>query len=248
MAVFMSNSSRFQLLLQEMLDLYEKINATTAQYKDKNDEEKTISWDEACLKIPTPNGPRCTERSILEIYKYDRAIIEKLKDEDIFQTVNSTFTSPIYGSNFDYLTTLGKPVKNDQDSQIGAEALRMRWMIQIDVGQLTGDEKTERVDKATLAWESAFVDTVDAFTKESEKESEVFQNAARSFMDATADAILGDLQLLFGGYVLVFIYVILVLGRRNLVEIRLTPLTGENPMGQKSLHRDNCHKDKVHLL
>ena len=49
----------------------------------------------------------------------------------------------------------------------------------------------------------------------------ILPNAARSYGDISAGAIYSDLLLLFGGYMLMFIYTIMMLGRINIVEIRM---------------------------
>ena len=49
----------------------------------------------------------------------------------------------------------------------------------------------------------------------------ILPNAARSYGDISAGAIYSDLFLLFGGYMLMFFYTIMMLGRINFVEIRM---------------------------
>jgi hypothetical protein len=79
-----------------------------------------------------------------------------------------------------------------------------------------------QADKKSLAFEQEWLDVVEDHSSSGVPESvKVYRNAARSFGDASAGAITGDLQFLFGGYILVFVYVIFVLGRRNVVEIKV---------------------------
>ena len=50
---------------------------------------------------------------------------------------------------------------------------------------------------------------------------EIFPNAVRSFGDISGEALQSDFSLIFGGFILMLSYTVLMLGRINMVEIRI---------------------------
>ena len=50
---------------------------------------------------------------------------------------------------------------------------------------------------------------------------EIYPNAVRSFGDVSGEALQSDFSLIFGGFLLMFSYTVLMLGRINKVEIRI---------------------------
>jgi len=69
-------------------------------------------------------------------------------------------------------------------------------------------------DKITLDWEETFIETVLNATG-------MVPNAGRSFGDVSAQAIFFDAWLMITGYILMFVYTALMLGKLNSVEVRL---------------------------
>ena len=68
----------------------------------------------------------------------------------------------------------------------------------------------ELADATSLAWEEAFLQTV---LNSSKPGAVTLANAGKSFGDVSAGAIFFDAWLMAGGYVLMFAYTILMLGR-----------------------------------
>ena len=50
---------------------------------------------------------------------------------------------------------------------------------------------------------------------------EVLPNSPRSYGDISSKTVESELSLLFGGYLLMFVYTVIMLGNVNLVEIRV---------------------------
>jgi hypothetical protein len=80
-----------------------------------------------------------------------------------------------------------------------------------------------QADKKTLVFEQAWLEVVQEFISSGSVPSsaKLYYNAERSFIDLMNDSIDDDLNVLLAGYVLVLIYVVLALGRRNLLEMRV---------------------------
>lgn len=76
----------------------------------------------------------------------------------------------------------------------------------------------ELADATTLKWEEYFIDSVLNMTTENVI---ILPNAGRSYGDISTGAISNDLRFLAGGYLLMFCYTVFMLGKINLVELRL---------------------------
>ena len=85
-----------------------------------------------------------------------------------------------------------------------------------------GGVELELADNVTLAWEQQLVETTLAVnTQEAGAGLTVLPNAGRSYGDISAGAISSDMLLLLGGYLLMFLYTVLMLGHVSWVELRL---------------------------
>ena len=85
-----------------------------------------------------------------------------------------------------------------------------------------GGVELELADNLTLAWEQRLVEaTLAVNTQEAGAGLAVLPNAGRSYGDISAGAISSDMLLLLGGYLLMFLYTVLMLGHVSWVELRL---------------------------
>ena len=87
-----------------------------------------------------------------------------------------------------------------------------------------GGVELELADNLTLAWEQRLVEaTLAVNTQEAGAGAglAVLPNAGRSYGDISAGAISSDMLLLLGGYLLMFLYTVLMLGHVSWVELRL---------------------------
>ena len=65
-----------------------------------------------CDLIETLND-KCGEYSILEIWKYERAVIETLTDQDIVDAINTVTESPVFGYETNFTEYLGGVIRYD---------------------------------------------------------------------------------------------------------------------------------------
>ena len=106
---------------------------------------------------------------------------------------------------------------------VRARTALMAWTItvpdglELDTSQGSGVE-LELADATSLAWEKALIETTLNMTAENVT---ILLNSARSYGDISSEAIGSDMFLLFGGYILMFLYTVAMLGRLNSVEVRL---------------------------
>ena len=87
-----------------------------------------------------------------------------------------------------------------------------------------GGVELELADNLTLAWEQRLVETTLAVNTQEAGAGAglaVLPNAGRSYGDISAGAISSDMLLLLGGYLLMFLYTVLMLGHVSWVELRL---------------------------
>jgi Patched family len=81
-----------------------------------------------------------------------------------------------------------------------------------------GGLELEHADPLTLAWEDEFLKVGLNVSMPGVK---IYINAGRSFGDVSAKAMLFDGFFLAGGYFIMFVYTVLMLGRLNSLEVRL---------------------------
>lgn len=165
---------------------------------------------------------KCIQASLLEIWRYAEHLVNTATTEEILSAVNSLARSPWYGYDMDYSTQLGGITRNSSGHIVAAKTAQMVWVVEVpEEGRVISAHsgvELEFADPTTLAWEAEMIETV---LDLSTNEVEVFVLAARSFGDVTTQSIFFDAALLAGGYTIMFIYTILMLGRLNTLEVRL---------------------------
>ena len=171
----------------------------------------------------------CIEMSILELWANDgnydevtdRAIAE-LTFEDVVNKINTQNVSGVFliPRNF---TNLLSNVKRDSTGRIiGAEATVMRWL-----GKMNGTEaklhpvkgRGEPIAQQTLDFEGEMIKVM-LNNSDFPTGLEGYPNVKRSFGDIAGSTILGDVGVMAIGYMIVFVYVTLMLGRFNCIEQR----------------------------
>ncbi|GFR61545.1 patched domain-containing protein 3 [Elysia marginata] len=179
--------------LNALYDLYEE----AVQYK-----VGSRSYEDLCLRA----GPNCFVSSLLELWFYNVKVIRNLTHPDIVERINSHPVSPISG--VDVSTLLGGDVERDQNGRIiRAEATQITWLL--------NDEK-DNTDAA--AFEKH---TIDLALKGHPNISNSYVYGTRSFLDEGYGAINDDINLLSAGFSIVFAFVMLALGKFNLLEQKI---------------------------
>ena len=75
-----------------------------------------------------------------------------------------------------------------------------------------------KIPRISLDWEDQFVEVA---LNSSSKTASVIPNASKSFADISAKAIFFDAFLMVGGYLIMFAYTILMLGKLNRLQMRV---------------------------
>lgn len=172
--------------------------------------------------IVTRLPEKCLQSSLLEIWRYKEDLIYSATQQEIIDAVNLLETSPWFSFRMNYTSQLGGIVRNSTGHIIAAKGAQMYWNIAVpdDVelvhSQGSGVE-LELADATTLAWEEQMIQITLNISHPGVK---VFPNAAKSFADVSADAIFFDAIKMAIGYLLMFTYTVLILGKLNTLELK----------------------------
>ncbi len=197
--------------------------------------EGGVTWPEVCLQIPVIGGLNinassycqeldqaktleCFETSILELWGYDFDFTA-LTREEILDKVNAPNPmSVVFNRPIDVESYLDV-VRNESGFIVSAKASSMTWIEQVDAEDLTVTPGGYPVDDETLAFEVALFDVLDA-VRESSTVVTLYVNVASAADELAEEFIVGDVILLPIGFLIVFVYVMIMLGRFNWVETR----------------------------
>jgi predicted RND superfamily exporter protein len=118
---------------------------------------------------------------------------------------------------------LGQKVYNSTGHVVAAKSAQLYWNVALpdvieEVTSQGSGVELEHADALTLAWEAEFIKIG---LNTSFPGVQIYVNGGRSFGDVSADAILFDGFFMAGGYLIMFIYTVLMLGRLNSLEVRL---------------------------
>jgi len=175
-----------------------------------------------CDLVTTLNS-KCQEHSLLEIWRYDEELILTATQEEILDAVNRLTKSPWYGYGANYSGNLGGIKYNSSGHIVGASTTQMVWVLEVpeeaDVVDSQGSGlELELADQDSLVWEEMFIQIG---LNSSTETATVLPNAAKSFGDVSTQAIFFDAFFMAGGYMLMFLYTGLMLGRLNRLEVRV---------------------------
>ena len=180
-----------------------------------------ISKNKYC-NLVTSLEEKCIQTSLLEIWRYKEHLINSVTQEEILSAVNLLARSPWYGYDVDYSSLLGGITRNSSGHIVGAKTAQMVWVVEVpEEGRVVSAQsgvELEFADPTTLAWESELIETA---LSSSTAKLKVMVNAARSLGDISTQSVYFDVALLAGGFIIMFIYTILMLGRLNSLEVRL---------------------------
>ena len=195
------------------------------QKKGTNDNEYVLDEipDNIYCDLVRTLNEKCIQTSLLEIWKYREELINSATQQEILDAVNLLARSPWYGYDIDYSSLLGGIERNSTGHIVGARSMRMAWVIKVPKeGRIVAAEgsgvELGVADLTSLAWETKLIDIV---LRSSTEQMKIRVNAAKSFGDVSTEAIFFDAALMAGGYIIMFIYTIVMLGKFNSVEVRL---------------------------
>jgi hypothetical protein len=174
-------------------------------------------WDDVCLKMPVTN-PDCTgsvemvcfEQTILDIWsdcgnrKKIAPALDKLTDDVAVKAVinGASVKSAVSGKEMDMAKYLGGMTKDADGNIIKATAIKFILLNQI--------KDAFPAEKHKL-WETEFLELTLGLNLASNLE--LYPMATRSFGDVIGDSIGGDANLLSMGFMVVFLYIMVMLGK-----------------------------------
>ena len=218
------SNEREEVELVQVIKPKLRINYELYGKKNNTGPKKSIKQLPRDIKcgIVTRLPEKCLQSSLLEIWRYKEDLIYSATQQEIIDAVNLLETSPWFSYRMNYTSQLGGIVRNSTGHIIAAKGAQMYWNIAVpdDVelvhSQGSGVE-LELADATTLAWEEQMIQITLNISHPGVK---VFPNAAKSFADVSADAIFFDAIKMAIGYLLMFIYTVLILGKLNTLELK----------------------------
>lgn len=167
----------------------------------------------------------CFEMSLLELWGYDHQSLEALTQQEIIDVVNSKNLSAVFGYSKNFTDYLGGITRDENGKIIGAKATIQTFLTKINHDQLINGKNIDEfgsgveVDEHVINWEKKFVEHL-LEKKNNTGEIKLYIMSALSFREISKEAIDGDLNFFIFGYVVVFIFVQIMLGKFNIVETR----------------------------
>ncbi|KXJ79597.1 hypothetical protein RP20_CCG000345 [Aedes albopictus] len=170
----------------------------------------------------------CLERSILELWKFDREVIGNLTKEQIVDKLNRTTISPVTGHTIDFSELLGGVQRDWTGRIVSATALYSNWMVHVNYSEVDSDVSgnaagtEDWVTEEAMLWEGKFLERLGEIGKDlGDDETKLYYAAGRSYGDISADSMFKDIDKLVFGGVIMFIYMQLVLSKFSWTEFRI---------------------------
>ena len=186
-------------------------------------------YPEPYCEIVTGMETACFEQTILELWandgQYDDRTddtIENLTQEDVLEKINNYNTSGVFliKKNF---TELLSGLSYDEDGKIvGARAAVVRWFSQMNTTAAKiapVKDRGEVIEQSAFDFEGEMIQTL-LNTSFYPDGLSSYINVKRSFGDIGGKTILDDVAQLGIGYMIVFVYCMIMLGKFNCVEQR----------------------------
>jgi len=203
----------------------DRINFDKYGSKDVTNETDTLSQLPKSIycDLVTTLNEKCAVHNLLEVWRFSPSLINTTTTQEIVDAVNKLQTSPWFGHQVDFSQLLGGIRRNSSGHVVSAEAIRMFWSIRVPEGaeivesQGSGVE-LELGDARSLAWEEEFIKVISEVSSE---DFEIIPNAVKSYGAVSSEAIFFDGTLMVCGYLLMFLYTSVMLGKLNCVEHRM---------------------------
>lgn len=169
----------------------------------------------------------CYRLNILDLWKNKQEEIKQANTTDIIEKINKVKTNPTTGHPTDYTKLFGDVKYDEYGNIVSAGSIILTWFTHVnmtsvdvnEVGNLVGTEDWVSIPLAM--WENEFLDTLESFSHNF-SDIKLFYEAGRSFADISGKAMFDELDKLFLGILLMFLYIQFGLSRFNWLEIRLT--------------------------
>ncbi|XP_034172296.1 patched domain-containing protein 3 isoform X1 [Osmia lignaria lignaria] len=182
------------------------------------------------------NLPRdCLLNSIMDIWKYDSDTVLRKSKEEIINDLNNAKASPSLGHPLNFTELLGGVTTDKEGRIISARAVKTHWAVHINFTNVDMDGATFGNDAGTadwatediLKWELSYLNVLhrNAEVLNSMKNENhtiaIWYEAGRSFGDVTFVTLFGNIGTLSIGFILMFLYVLLIFSDYNWVGWRV---------------------------
>ena len=158
----------------------------------------------------------------MEIWEFDREIINNLTTQDILDAVNTLKESPWFFSERNYLDDLSGVTRNATGHVVAAKTVWVQMLLEVPENAVNvapggiGFE-FEVADENSLSLEQHMIDVCGE--ENGRNGFEVYPFTARSFNDVSFQTIFFDIWKMLGGYVIMFFYTVIMLGKLNKKEV-----------------------------
>lgn len=207
------------------------VNTSQTLNKKKSDSEYSdpTLWidDEFYCGFLNKFSLTCLQYNILDLWSSNLGSITNITQEDIINKINTVSVNPISGHSMNYTKLLGGVKYNRTGQIVSAEALLFTWYTVVNMsdedmneaGNLVGTEEWQSVELSM--WEKQFLNIIKEMTS-NVKGAKLYYEAGRSFADVSGESMFHDMDKLFIGIIMMFVYAVLALSRCNWLEIKLT--------------------------
>ncbi|GLH15770.1 NPC intracellular cholesterol transporter 1 homolog 1b [Gryllus bimaculatus] len=200
------------------------------------------SWDDVCARYNTwfqttaddifeslvdkssiPND--CLYQSLLKLWNKNGSFVEvfSLTNDNIFSTLRHQLNESKPKSILDDPRMLLSGVEWGPGEKVRAKATILNWML-------------KKSDNSSAEWELEFIRQALHSNRSLPQGMKVFAVSTRSYKDVLGQVLQNNITVLFAGFSLIILYVIIMLGRCNMVEQRiLLSLLGVSVIGQSIL-------------
>ncbi|KAJ8733421.1 hypothetical protein PYW08_001719 [Mythimna loreyi] len=169
----------------------------------------------------------CYQLNILDLWKNKQDDINQATKHDIIEKINKIKTNPTTGHPTDYTKLFGDMKYDEHGNIVSAGSIILTWYTQVnmtnidvnEVGNLVGTEDWVSIPLAM--WENEFLNVMESISHNF-SDINLYYEAGRSFADISGKAMFDELDKLFLGILLMFLYIQFALSRFNWLEIRLT--------------------------
>lgn len=169
----------------------------------------------------------CYEESLLELWANDGDFDEEseksifnLTTDSIRETVNHHNLSGIFLREKNFKNVLGDITYDEFGQIIGAKVATLTWIGKVNLTALKQFGSVQRgdiIDKHTFDYEGQMIE-VATDRNNIEKGVEIFVNIHRMLFESMEGQVFKDIGMLVLGYLIVFVYVLLMLGKCDCIE------------------------------
>ena len=171
----------------------------------------------------------CLELSILELWanngsydeKTDEAI-DNLTIEEVIDKVNNVKTSGVFLKKRNFTSMLSGITWDENGRIIGAKAAVIHWLGKMNTTSALSNPvegRGEPISQETFKFEEEMLKIM-LNTSDYPEGLTSYPNVKRSFGDIAGATIFGDAGVMAVGYIIVFVYVMVMLGKFNCLELR----------------------------